>query len=84
MIKQVITSSAKSNQVVTEWVEDPMPEWVDWDVEIAECKQMLAQTDYVALKIAEGVACKEEYADILAKREAIRRRINELENMQNA
>lgn len=39
----------------------------------------LQQTDYVAAKLAEGVATKEEYAEVLTKRAEARKRINELE-----
>lgn len=46
---------------------------------IAELKQMLRDTDYVTIKIAEGVSTKEEYADILEQRSAWRAEINELE-----
>lgn len=47
--------------------------------EIAELKAKLAQTDYIAAKIAEGAATKEEYAAEIAQRQAWRERINELE-----
>lgn len=47
--------------------------------EIAELKTKLAQTDYIAAKIAEGAATKEEYAAEIAQRQAWRARINELE-----
>lgn len=47
--------------------------------EIAELKQKLRDTDYVAAKIAEGSATAKEYADVLKKRQAWRDRINELE-----
>lgn len=46
---------------------------------IAELKQMLRDTDYVTIKIAEGVSTKEEYADILEQRSAWRAEINKLE-----
>lgn len=49
--------------------------------EIDELKTKLAQTDYVAIKIAEGVASKDEYATVLATRKSQRARINELENL---
>ena len=39
----------------------------------------LKETDYVAAKIAEGAATKEEYADVLARRRAWRGEINEAE-----
>ena len=47
--------------------------------EISELKAKLAATDYIAAKIAEGAATKEEYAEKLAERAAWRARINELE-----
>ena len=46
---------------------------------ISELKQMLADTDYIVIKIAEGEATKEEYADVLANRKAWREEIRELE-----
>lgn len=46
---------------------------------IAELKQMLAGTDYVVLKIAEGVATKEDYASVLDIRQQWRAEINQLE-----
>ena len=42
-------------------------------------KGKLRDTDYVIAKIAEGVATKEEYADVLANRAEWRKKINELE-----
>lgn len=51
----------------------------DHSAEIAELKAYLESTDYVVIKIAEGVATKEEYADVLEEREKARQRINELE-----
>lgn len=50
--------------------------------EIAELKQYLADTDYVVIKIAEGVATAEEYAEVLQKRAEARTRINELESFE--
>jgi hypothetical protein len=46
---------------------------------IAELKRNLAETDYVAIKIAEGAATKEEYADVIAQREIWRVEIRALE-----
>lgn len=46
--------------------------------EVAELKERLRATDYVAAKIAEGAATREEYADVIARRQAWRDRINEL------
>lgn len=78
MIKQKITCDVKANTVKRELVEDNTPAWVDYQSEIDECKQRLAQTDYVIIKIAEGVATKDEYAEIIAERAALRERINSL------
>ena len=46
---------------------------------IEELKQKLADTDYIACKIAEGVATAEEYAEMISQRQAWRNEINELE-----
>ena len=54
--------------------------------EIAQLKHEIASTDYVACKLAEReteeekAALREEYATVLARRKAIRVRINELES----
>ena len=50
--------------------------------EIAELKAKLAATDYIAAKIAEGAATREEYVEELAERAAWRARINELESIE--
>lgn len=46
---------------------------------IIELKTYLSQTDYICMKLAEGAATTAEYADTLAKREAARVEIRELE-----
>ena len=46
---------------------------------VAELKAKLAETDYIAAKIAEGAATKEEYADVIAQREIWRVEIRTLE-----
>ena len=46
-------------------------------------KAKLAATDYMAAKIAEGAATREEYTEALAEREDWRHRINELEGVIN-
>ena len=84
MMKEVIICNAKNKTVTSEWIEDNAPQLADCQGEIEACKQRLAKTDYVVIKIAEGVASKEEYARILSERQAIRKRIGELENLQNA
>ncbi len=67
---------------ITERTEaDKAPELsrIDSQREIAELKTKLAQTDYIAAKIAEGSAAVEEYSEEIRKRREWRARINELE-----
>lgn len=52
-------------------------------IQIAEQKRFLSETDYVAIKIMEGSATREKYADILQKREEARKAINQLEIAQD-
>ena len=61
--------------------EDKAPEVakINASVEITSLKKKLADTDYIAAKIAEGADTKEEYAEKLAERESWRVRINELQ-----
>lgn len=47
--------------------------------EIIELKNKLTASDYAVIKIAEGAATAEEYADLITQRAAWRLRINELE-----
>ena len=48
-------------------------------IEIEELKQKLLETDYQAIKYAEGQMSEEEYLPIKEQRQAWRHRINELE-----
>lgn len=82
MIKHRIICNVKENTITREMVEDNTPIWVDYDAEIEACKQRLAQTDYAVVKIAEGVATREDYAELLAERKAVRERIGALEQLQ--
>ena len=61
------------------YVYDPLPKADDNSARIAELKQMLADTDYIVIKIAEGVATWEEYPGIKEQRQAWREEINKLE-----
>lgn len=47
---------------------------------IAELKRNLSDTDYAVIKIAEGAATQEEYADVIQQREEWRKEINESES----
>ena len=51
----------------------------DYIAEIRTLKQSLAETDYKAIKYAEGVMADEDYQATGIQRQAWRRRINELE-----
>lgn len=59
-----------------EWVEYTPEEYAEG--RIHELKQLLSETDYIAAKIAEGAATREEYTDMLAQRQAWRDEINAL------
>ena len=48
---------------------------------VSELKQKLSDTDYAVIKIAEGAAAREDYAELIAQREAWRAEINELEGV---
>lgn len=50
---------------------------------IAELKANLDATDYVVIKIAEGVATQDEYADVIKQRQAWRLEINKLEETKD-
>lgn len=82
MMKERIICNVMTGEVRRELFEDNTPEIIDYTAEIAECKQRLAQTDYVAIKIAEGAATREQYADIIGERALLRERIGELERLQ--
>lgn len=47
--------------------------------ELAELKRNLAETDYKAIKYAEGLISEKDYLPVKNKRQAWRARINELE-----
>ena len=52
---------------------------INIDTEIDLLKQELEKYDYIGVKIAMGVATKEEYSEEIEHTEEIRRRIRELE-----
>lgn len=67
-----------------ELIPEPEPELEPTEEEkkqmtIAELKGNLASTDWCVIKIAEGAATKEEYADVIIQRQSWRAEINELE-----
>ena len=56
---------------------------MDKEKEIKFFKQLLNETDYQAIKFAEGHLTEEEYAPIKEQRQTWRNRINELENPES-
>lgn len=56
---------------------EPTPEELKQQ-EIWDLKAKLAASDYAVIKIAEGAATKEEYADLIVQRQSWRARLNEL------
>ena len=46
---------------------------------IAELKNLLSATDYTVIKISEGAATPDEYAEVIAQRQEWRAEINQLE-----
>lgn len=56
-----------------------MDNFYKWQ-ELQDLKQELATYDYIGIKIAEGVATREEYAEQIAYTENLRQRIRDLEN----
>lgn len=61
------------------YVYEPLPKADDNSTRIVELKQMLADTDYIVIKIAEGVATWDEYPGVKEQRQAWREEINKLE-----
>ena len=61
------------------WVEANTPQSVKNARRIAVLKELLASTDYKAIKFAEGQLTEEEFAPIRAQRQAWREEINQLE-----
>ena len=67
---------------IEENIESPINKPSEKDLiiqEINNYKQFLFNTDYVIIKIMEGVSTKEEYEDIIEERQNVRNYINELE-----
>ena len=67
------------NGAVKEIELPDIEEEIPVELQIAELKQKLSDTDYIACKIAEGAATAQEYAEELKQRQIWREEINELE-----
>lgn len=73
------------------WSVEKIPEKTQDELDLEEAKQQeqqllqkLRDTDYVAAKLAEGVATKEEYEEVLSNRAEWREQINGLRATQQA
>lgn len=78
--KNGIVTLARLNKQAYDAYVNAIPEpKTDPQARIAELKRNLADTDYIACKIAEGAATREDYADVIAQRQAWRDEINRLE-----
>ena len=53
----------------------------EYRIEIQQLKKLLSDTDYKAIKYAEGQISEEEYASVRAERQGYRDRINYLEGL---
>ena len=69
----------EDNDYLPKLVSQDLTTKEELELEIEELKQYLQETDYVVIKIAEGVATTDEYADIITKRQETREKINELQ-----
>lgn len=71
------------NGIVREITEQEEAEFskvkIPVDIEIQSLKQRLVDTDYQAIKYAEGWLSEAEYAEVKKQRQEWRERINELE-----
>lgn len=60
-------------------IYERIPDEILTERRIDDLKRKLTDTDYVVIKIAEGAATAEEYAETIASRKAWREEINALE-----
>ena len=68
-----VAQSEADGEIIVEDIEPTKEE------RLAALHRNLADTDYIAAKIAEGAATREEYAKTIAKRQSWREEINRLE-----
>lgn len=61
-------------------IYERIPDEIFTQRRIDELKHNLSETDYVVIKISEGAATNEDYAEVIASRAAWRKEINELES----
>lgn len=76
-MKQIIYNNITGEQIVQDVPDVEIT--ITPEQEIKDLKQKLKDTDYKAIKYAEGQLTDEEYASTKAERQSWRDRINELE-----
>lgn len=76
-MKQIIYNNITKKQIVQDVPDVEITITPEQEIEIL--KQKLKDTDYKAIKYAEGQLTEEEYASTKAERQRWRDRINELE-----
>lgn len=79
VVDGTVTKLSRNNDAYGEYIHEQSSQRDDPEERIAELKRNLAETDYIACKIAEGAATREEYADIIVQRQLCREEINELQ-----
>ena len=80
-MRQLLQSLVNADSVHFKVIRGSEDEGLWWGV---EALAYLRSTDYVAVKLAEGVATKEEYAEVLQKRVEAREEVNALRASQEA
>ena len=76
--QELIIADHRPKYFSLEKMPEPTKEEIN-QARIAELKQKLAETDYAVIKIAEGEATQDDYAEVLAQRKDWRAEINELQ-----
>lgn len=83
-VENGVVTYLEVNQEALDKYNAEHPDTPDVEAQIAELKANLADTDYQAIKYAEGWLTDEEYEPIKEQRQAWRDEINELEAMNDA
>lgn len=78
-IKLIVVSNVLVDVEIDVEAKEKEKQKQDKLTEIQQLKSKLTETDYKAIKYAEGLLSEEEYAETKAQRQAWRDRINELE-----
>lgn len=79
-----VLENGKYRDMTDEEINDLQKTFISYaQARLNELKELLSNTDYIACKIAEGSATKEEYTDIIAQRQEWRKEINEIEKSEN-